>query len=100
MAQQGKQMRGGACEGFPYNSIKLVSKANGNRYKVDLNTFLEALKLSRHLKYLPVQTLIFQICICSLWLQRTTVHSANFYNTCYCTQKDLTPSKEKKIFLQ
>jgi hypothetical protein len=37
MAQQGKQMRVGACEGFAYHSVKLVSLANGNRYEVDSN---------------------------------------------------------------
>jgi hypothetical protein len=39
MAQQGKQMRVGAREGFACNSVKLVSLANGNRYEVDSNTF-------------------------------------------------------------
>jgi hypothetical protein len=39
MAQQGKQMRVGAREGFAYNSVKLVLLANGNRYEVDYNTF-------------------------------------------------------------
>jgi hypothetical protein len=40
MAQQGKQMRVGACEGFAYHSVKLVLLANGgNRYEVDSNTF-------------------------------------------------------------
>jgi hypothetical protein len=39
MAQQGKKMRVGACEGFPDHSIKLVSLANSNRYEVDSNTF-------------------------------------------------------------
>jgi hypothetical protein len=32
MAQQGKQMRVGACEGFAYHSLKVVLLANGNRY--------------------------------------------------------------------
>jgi hypothetical protein len=35
MAQQGKQMRVGACQGFPYHSVKLVLMANGNRYEFD-----------------------------------------------------------------
>ncbi len=35
MAQQGKQMRVGACEGFAHHSVKVVLLANGNRYKVD-----------------------------------------------------------------
>jgi hypothetical protein len=38
MAQQGKQMRVGAREGFVYNSVKLVLLANGNRYEVESNT--------------------------------------------------------------
>ncbi len=38
MAQQGKQMRVGAREGFAYHSVKLVLLANGNRYEVDSNT--------------------------------------------------------------
>ncbi len=39
MAQQGKQMRVGAQEGFAYHSAKLVLLANGNWYEVDSNTF-------------------------------------------------------------
>jgi hypothetical protein len=39
IAQQGKQMRVGACEGFAYHSVKLVVLANGNSYEVDSNTF-------------------------------------------------------------
>jgi hypothetical protein len=39
MAQQGKQMRVGAREGFAYRSVKLVLLANSNRYEVDSNTF-------------------------------------------------------------
>jgi hypothetical protein len=39
MAQQGKQMRVGALEGFAYLSVKLVLLANGDRYEVDSNTF-------------------------------------------------------------
>jgi hypothetical protein len=35
MAQQGKQMRVGACNGFEYQSVKLVIPAN--RYDVDSN---------------------------------------------------------------
>jgi hypothetical protein len=41
MAQQGKEMRVGACEGFANKSIKLVLLADGNRYEVDSNTFLK-----------------------------------------------------------
>jgi hypothetical protein len=39
MAQQGKQMRVGAREGFPYRLVKTVLLANGDRYGVDSNTF-------------------------------------------------------------
>ncbi len=39
MAQQGKQMRVGACEGFAYHSVKLFLLANGNSYEVDSNKF-------------------------------------------------------------
>ncbi len=39
MAQQGKQMRVGACKGFAHPSLKLVSLANSNRYEVDSKTF-------------------------------------------------------------
>jgi hypothetical protein len=39
MAQQGKQERVGAREGFPYNSVKLVLLAIGNEYDVYFNTF-------------------------------------------------------------
>ncbi len=39
MAQQGKQMRVGAREGFAYHSAKLLLLAYGNRYEVDSNTF-------------------------------------------------------------
>jgi hypothetical protein len=39
MAQQGKQMRVGACKSFAYNSVKMVVLANGRRYELDSNTF-------------------------------------------------------------
>jgi hypothetical protein len=39
MAQQGKLMRVGAREGFPYDSVKLVLLDKGNRYEVDSNHF-------------------------------------------------------------
>jgi hypothetical protein len=39
MAQQGKQMRFGAREGFAYQSLNLVLLANHNRYEVDSTTF-------------------------------------------------------------
>ncbi len=38
MAQQGKQMRVGAFEGFGYQSVKLVLPANGNMYEADSYT--------------------------------------------------------------
>ncbi len=39
MAQQGKQMRVGAREGFAYHSVRLVLLAEGNKYEVDSYTF-------------------------------------------------------------
>jgi hypothetical protein len=36
---RGIQMRVGACEGFPNNSVRLVLLANGNSYDVDSSTF-------------------------------------------------------------
>jgi hypothetical protein len=39
MAQQGEQVRVGAGEGFPYNSVKLVLLANDNSHEVDANRF-------------------------------------------------------------
>jgi hypothetical protein len=39
MAQQGKQIRVGAREGFACQSVKMVLLANGNRYEVESNTF-------------------------------------------------------------
>jgi hypothetical protein len=61
MAEQGKQMRVGAREGFAHNSVKMVSLADDNRYEVDSNTFffLLAVKLVIHFKYCPVPTLTF-----------------------------------------
>jgi hypothetical protein len=35
MAQQRKQMRVGAREGFAYNSVKLLLLANGNSFEVN-----------------------------------------------------------------
>jgi hypothetical protein len=40
MAQQGKQMRVCARQGFAYISVKLVLLANGNMCDVDSNTFV------------------------------------------------------------
>jgi hypothetical protein len=59
MAQQGKQMRVGAREGFAYHSIKLVLLANGNKYEVDSNSFFlggKALYSSEVLPCLNVDT--------------------------------------------
>jgi hypothetical protein len=53
MAQQGKQMRVGAREGFAYNSVKLVLLANGNRYEVDCNTFFPSGEALYQFKSLP-----------------------------------------------
>ncbi len=41
-AQQGKQMRVGACEGFPYHSVELILLAKGNRHKVDFNRIFKS----------------------------------------------------------
>jgi hypothetical protein len=57
MEQQGKPMRVGACEGFAYNSVKLVLLANGDRCEVDSNTFFKVAKPSIHVKYRPVVTI-------------------------------------------
>jgi hypothetical protein len=46
MAQQGKQIKVGACECFAYHSVKLVSLANGNWYDIDSNTFFSVVKPS------------------------------------------------------
>jgi hypothetical protein len=37
LAQQGKHIRVGACEGFSYDSVKLVLLANNKRCEVDSN---------------------------------------------------------------
>jgi hypothetical protein len=39
MAQESKQMRVGAREGFAYHSVQLVLLANGNGYEFNSNTF-------------------------------------------------------------
>jgi hypothetical protein len=53
MAQQGKQMRVGACKGFSYHSVKLVLLANGNRYEVDSITFSPSVKALYQYLILP-----------------------------------------------
>jgi hypothetical protein len=61
MAQQGKQMRVGAREGFAYHSVKVVLLANDNRYEVDSVTFLLSGKALHPFNtvYCPAQTLNF-----------------------------------------
>jgi hypothetical protein len=53
MAQQAKQMRVVACEGFAYQSVKLVLLANGNRFEVDSNTLFLSGKALYPFKILP-----------------------------------------------
>ncbi len=53
MAQQGKQMRVGAREGFAYRSVTLVLLANGNMYKIDSNTLFLSGKALYPFKILP-----------------------------------------------
>jgi hypothetical protein len=71
MAQQGKQVRVGASEGFAYHSVKLVLLANGNRYEVDSNTFISSGKALYPVKILPcpncdlVKTYIFVSVACA-----------------------------------
>jgi hypothetical protein len=57
MAQEGKQMKVGAREGFAYHSVKLGLLANVERYEVYFNTFFPDVKPSIHLKFCPVPTL-------------------------------------------
>ncbi len=59
IAQQGKQMRVGAHEGFAFFSVKLVSLANRNRYEVESNTVNQVVEPFIHLIYCPVPTLTF-----------------------------------------
>ncbi len=53
MAQQGKQMRVGAREGFTYNSVEPVLLIKGDRYKVDSNTFFPSGKAIYPFEILP-----------------------------------------------
>jgi hypothetical protein len=57
MAQQGKQRRVGAREGFANHSVRLILLANGNRYAVDFNTFFLSSKATYPLEYFPVPAL-------------------------------------------
>jgi hypothetical protein len=41
MAQQGKQVRVGACKGFAYHSVKLVLLANGKGMRLIPTRFYE-----------------------------------------------------------
>jgi hypothetical protein len=59
MAQQGKQMRVGAREGFAYPRVKLVLLANANRYEVDSNMFFLSGKALYPFKLLLCSTLTF-----------------------------------------
>ncbi len=45
MAQEGKEMRVGACQGFGCHAVKAVLLANGDRYEVDSNTAVMLLEL-------------------------------------------------------
>jgi hypothetical protein len=70
MAQQGKQLRVGAREGFAYHSVKLVLLATGNRYEVDSNTFFLSGTALYQYKILPCPNADFlknTFQICSLW---------------------------------
>ncbi len=72
IAQQNKQMRVGAREGFPYSSVKLFWLANGDRYEFDSNTLFPSGKALYPFRILPcpaVPTLTFLTSIhtCSLW---------------------------------
>jgi hypothetical protein len=59
MAQQGKQMIVGACEGFAYHLVKLVLLANKNEYEVESITFfVKVVNPAMHKKYSPVSALI------------------------------------------
>jgi hypothetical protein len=62
MAQQGKRVRVGAREGFAYQSVKLVVRANSSRYEVDSNRFFFSFKWLSFLfilEYYHVPTLTF-----------------------------------------
>jgi hypothetical protein len=65
-------MRVGACEGFAYNSVKLVLLANVNRYEVDSSSFFLSDKALVLFKILPRPQSDFpffytHIHVCSLW---------------------------------
>jgi hypothetical protein len=67
MAQKGQQVKVGAQEGFPFNSVKLVLLANGNWF-IATHFFL-AVKRLIHIKFYsaPALTFLRHACICSLW---------------------------------
>jgi hypothetical protein len=73
-------MRGGAREGFPYRSVKLVLLANGNRYEMDSNTFSQngkALYPFRIMPYPNCDLFLTHIRTCSLWVDDTNVLEGN-----------------------
>jgi hypothetical protein len=57
MAQLGRQMIFGACEGFANHFIKLVLLAYSNRYEEDPNKFFPSGNALYPFKNLPVSTL-------------------------------------------
>ncbi len=73
MAQQGKQMRVGAREGFAYHSLELVLLANVNEYEVDSNAFFLGGKALYPFTVLPchnIDLFFTHVCICCLWLSQ------------------------------
>jgi hypothetical protein len=90
MAQHGKQMRVGACKGFAYPSVRLVSLANGNRYEDETNTFsFEVVKPSIHLKHCtdPTLTYLTHNCVSNCSLNTRATNSSTFLNR-YCEKFD------------
>ncbi len=57
MAEQGKQMRVGACNGFACNSVELVLLANGYKYDVGSNVLFLSGNALNPLKSFPCPTL-------------------------------------------
>ncbi len=74
MAQQGKQMRVGAREGFAYHLVELVILANGNiRYEADSNMFFS--KWQNPLS-------IWSIAPFELWSFLTHIHIYSLWSQC------------------
>jgi hypothetical protein len=71
MAQQGKQTKIGAHEGFAYNTVTLISPANVNMYEVDSNTYFLNGQAIYPLRVLPYSNsdLLLHIRICSLCVE-------------------------------